>query len=1150
MIANRTTQAGLLAGPVHAWAAVLALVMTTPMVHGGPMRPTADVAMTNDIVFVVDIARGAVMRGPLTPGRLPLSGLSPMALADVKKPIAIDARGDRLVVLDADGPAVVDVNLRTNTSKTLVRGAPLREPTGIAIAANGSVAVADAANRAVFLFSDGQEMKVDRRVQTPLQVEFDASDEALYVYDAERGLVRVEYSSVENFEKMRNAERITTTPLTGSARLFSFAPRRGLLYLAEENGLRVAIPAKRSTLTVPQQYYRRRFTSIAIDAQHLAGLDDAGTSIEIIDRPLPVSVNLDPDEEDPNQGMLALLNYLATRRLLAGRGVELESAAEPYERVLARYQILLPVAPDGSGRPLDPQQVRSVFCALNPRRCGESPAAAGDETIIPQLTIDSYLAVSAKSLGGKTIAQHVDEKVLDPSQRANVTAGYIAKLNPNADGSLESELQRRKLVLAVPMSAGPAPGAVIRIDGITDRPAGTLTDRCGPGPAPESSSTYLPETVTTRTLAALPEAIRSAAAAASAPEVELGFGRVVRESLVSLPRDCKVKESAANEVLVTETIKVDALRYRLLAARPTGGRGRPADTRASAAPAAWTVVQGPFVIAYKAVLMSTVAFGLADRAEDPAQLKPGLLDGDAIFRRTSGTANLPSTHWRFDALVPAPDYLAEASPLGELRKAHRSLGLSSHERILASTRSTPMRARPVGTDDVKTTLTMARQNLSKVISYSDDLAAGTEDSYVAVGEADDQVNQDHPGFIHNGRSAWVEATSNGLVRRQPPVAPAAGGTASVHDLAEIEHGSHVAGILGARSSSLTPGLMPNVRLYLVDTAKNLTDAIQDAYEADATMRVFNFSFSIDEAEDELKSRMITHWTDALFVVAAGNKGDNLNDGGAKPLVSWVLEAPNVLGVGAARTDGLDIMGPQPNPGDPANPARGSNFGSRFVQLLAPGEKIHSLGDQQYAVATGTSQAVPQVSAAAAILSARMQGKAGTKIKARLIATSTWRKDFTNKVWGGLLDVDRAVMHLTLNVVRIQSAPDLVRAITLDDDPTNQVTIRGAETYPSDGSHSVVVNTLKVPVRKILRLEHLGSSQFRIVFMEQDRLAIMFGRIEGKIPCVETTQYDRQANLFGPLPAGVQDFCKTGGVPVLQLQDYVAKAAAIPDRVRF
>ena len=276
---------------------------------------------------------------------------------------------------------------------------------------------------------------------------------------------------MDNFIRMRNSERIATA-LTGITRVLSFSPRRGLLYVADENGLRVAILAKRSSLLVPPQYARRRFTAIAVHPQFLAGIDDAGAALEVVDRPLPVSVTLDPEDGDPNTAMLALLDYLSTQRILAVRAVAPDPPNEPYEKVLVRYNVLVPGWADG--KPPDLSRVKSVYCSLNPRRCGAGGGAEGDEIAIPQVTLESFLAVSKKPLEGRSIESHIDERV-DPSQRESVKTDYLSKLNPSTDGTLESVLLRRKHVMAVPMSDVLLPGTIIRVSaGLTDTPSGDL----------------------------------------------------------------------------------------------------------------------------------------------------------------------------------------------------------------------------------------------------------------------------------------------------------------------------------------------------------------------------------------------------------------------------------------------------------------------------------------------------------------------------------------------------------------------------------------------------------------------------------------------------------------------------------------------------
>ena len=1135
----------------YACVAVLALANGPSMSAGiglGKMGP--DVAMTDSALFVADLRRGKVLQGPVKPGRTLLSEMTPVAaLIDLKQPVALDVRGTRLVVVDGVGPKVLDVDLQAGSARVLVSGSPLREPSGVAIAANGTVAIADPAARALFLFNETKEMQIDRRLTAPLQVEFDPSENGLYVYDGERGLLRLEYSSVEAFGRKR-PEAAAITPLTGISRVLSFAPRRGLLYVAEESGLRVGVPAKRASLPVPQQFYRRRFTAIAAHSQFIAGIDDAGGAVDVVERPVPVSVSVDPENGDPNAAMLAFLEYLAGRRLLPARGVALEQANEPYERVLTRYKVLVPTSSAaGSIPPASQAQVKSLFCALNPRRCGGNagPDAEEGEVVIPQLRLESYLAVSKQPLQGKTAEKHIEEKVVDPEQRATVTADYIARLNPGTDEYLESELRRRNLTMA-PMTATLVTGTVIRSEGGREQKFDDLAAQCGVSLERETVPTFLPETMFTREIQALPDAARSEAMAFKTTDldVELGLGKATRESLVLTPLGrCRAKHGVEKQYVLTEVVRVEGLRYRIIPARGI----RPGNTAkgqvqpAGRQPTAWKYLNGPFVVGYKVMELS--AAGLTEKPLDPAAHKPGL----ALLQRSEGELNLPATHWRFDALVPAPDFLSSSSALGNVRRVNPALGVSSHERVLTAARSIPTTPVAVRADaDVKAKLSEARTSLLKTISYSEALARGTEDVDVGVGEAEDDVNKDHPGFIHGGRSAWNELGPEGLTRRDPPSGAPPAHEPAIHRLVATDHGTHVSGLIAARRSSLVPGLTPSINLYLVDTAKNLVDVIQDAYEK-GLLRVFNFSFAIkaDQDIDELKNRMVQHWRDALFVAAAGNEGVNLNTGGSQPLISWVLEAPNILGVGATTADGSTVLADHPDPGDSTVMLKGSNFGSKFIQIVAPGQDVHSLGNQQYAFGTGTSQAVPQVTAAAAMLYAR--GRTDPlRIKTRLIATSDWREQYRTKVWGGLLNVERAVMHLEQNVVWTQSAPTAPRAVTLDG--TGLVTIRNARTYHPEG-HESLKAALSFPVRRILRLTHLGSGLFRVVALDpNDALAIVFGRAEGRIKCTDMSAYDPASERFVPLPAGTTDLCAAGGIAMAQVNDYVAKAGAIPASVKF
>ena len=220
---------------------------------------------------------------------------------------------------------------------------------------------------------------------------------------------------------------------------------------------------------------------------------------------------------------------------------------------------------------------------------------------------------------------------------------------------------------------------------------------------------------------------------------------------------------------------------------------------------------------------------------------------------------------------------------------------------------------------------------------------------------------------------------------------------------EHGHGTHVAGIIGARGNNDRgiAGLCWSVKIVSVrvlDANGRGTSSDQIAgidYAISAGAKVINASFGgptgseiVRDAIERAKSKGV------LLVAAAGNDGVNADQ---KPLFPAAYPDSNVFSVAA--TNSKDKL------------ASFSNFGAQTVDLAAPGDRIASTYlKSDYAYMSGTSMATPYVAAAAAMLrtehsswdigdiSSRLR-KQGDKLKALKGKTASGKRLNINRALG-------------------------------------------------------------------------------------------------------------------------------------------------------
>jgi subtilisin family serine protease len=188
--------------------------------------------------------------------------------------------------------------------------------------------------------------------------------------------------------------------------------------------------------------------------------------------------------------------------------------------------------------------------------------------------------------------------------------------------------------------------------------------------------------------------------------------------------------------------------------------------------------------------------------------------------------------------------------------------------------------------------------------------------------------------------------------------------------ASPEHGTHVAGIIGAnRENGIgVKGVAENVKLMALravpdgdERDKDIANAIR--YAVNNGAQIINMSFgksyspqkqAVDEAIKYAERRGV------LSIHAAGNDAVNIDTTANYPTKVYSedqKEASNWITVGASAIKA-----------DESLPGYFSNYGKKSVDLFAPGVEIYSLKpDNRYTLNSGTSMACPVVSGVAALV---------------------------------------------------------------------------------------------------------------------------------------------------------------------------------------
>ncbi len=236
---------------------------------------------------------------------------------------------------------------------------------------------------------------------------------------------------------------------------------------------------------------------------------------------------------------------------------------------------------------------------------------------------------------------------------------------------------------------------------------------------------------------------------------------------------------------------------------------------------------------------------------------------------------------------------------------------------------------------------------------------------------DNGIDDDGNGYIDDV-NGWDFYNNDATVCHYPA---ADSGLTGADPADNDNHGTHCAGIIAASEGifGVASGIDIRILPLKIHGGERNTGSVSDAikaikYAQAANADICNMSWGTTLYSEALETVM--RESDMLFVVAAGNSGENNN---SSPLYPTSYELNNMISVANITQSGTL--------------AADSNYGVSSVDIAAPGQDIFSTTvNGEYHYLSGTSMAAPMVSGISALLYAYGEAPYPQNIKEIILQT--------------------------------------------------------------------------------------------------------------------------------------------------------------------